>query len=86
MEIWYAPTLECLIDVPLPLINFSSFFHLQHFIRHSRVDQFEYDKYCIFDQFKDYFNKMLSKYQCKFRTRFSTQLQSYMCMVSKKEL
>ena len=28
---------------------------------------------CIYDQLDDYFDKILSKYQCEFRKRFSTQ-------------
>ena len=28
---------------------------------------------CMYDQLKDHFNRLLSKYQCGFRKRFSTQ-------------
>ena len=28
---------------------------------------------CMYDQLKDYFHKLLSKYQCRFRKGFSTQ-------------
>ena len=28
---------------------------------------------CMYDQLKDYFDKLLSKYQCRFRKEFSTQ-------------
>ena len=28
---------------------------------------------CMYDQLKDYFDKLLSKYQCGFRKGFSTQ-------------